>query len=125
MQLNGAIEGAIKAYITHSNNVLEGTEALNHESLNILSNISRHVAQAGQNIKDEDVDEKPKRKPRTVKPKDPNAPKRPLTAYLLYLEEMRPIIQQDLGEGQRRGDISAEGTKRWHQLTSGEQQVRS
>lgn len=124
MQLNGAIEGAIKAYITHSNHVLEGTEALNHESLNILSNISRHVAQAGQKIKDEDlVDEKPKRKPRTVKPKDPNAPKRPLTAYLLYLEEMRPIIQQDLGEGQKRGDISAEGTKRWHLLTSDEQQV--
>lgn len=122
MQLNGAIEGAIKAYITHSNHVLEGTETLNHESLNILSNISLHVAQAGQKIKDEEVEEKPKRK-RTVKPKDPNAPKRPLTAYLLYLEEMRPIIQQDLGEGQKRGDISAEGTRRWHLLTSAEQQV--
>jgi len=121
MTLNGAIEGAIKAYITHSNNVLEGKEALSHESLNVLNNVSQQVAQTGANIKAED-EVKPKRR-RIAKPKDPNAPKRPLTAYLLYLEEMRPTIQQDLGEGQKRGDISSEGTRRWHTLTPEQQQV--
>lgn len=124
MQLNGAIENAVKAYINHTNSVTDSSEALSHENLNVLNNLMTiaHAA-SPDNAKEEDVTEKGKRK-RKSKPKDPNAPKRPLTAYLLYLEDKRPEIQKDLGEGQKRGDISAEGTRRWHGLDEAAQQVR-
>lgn len=73
---------------------------------------------------EEAVDGKQKRVKKEKVPRDPNAPKRPLTAYLLYLETMRPKIQEDLGgEGQKRGDISREGTERWNKLPDSEKEV--
>lgn len=130
MRLDGSIRDAVHAYIDHSNAVLGGTEAIDHKTLNVMNwmastampSVSAAPAPAAT-IKDEDG--KPVRKKRTNPPKDPNAPKRPVTAYLLYLDEMRPVIQAELGEGQSRGDISVEGTRRWKQLTDAEQQVCS
>ena len=123
-RLDGAIQNAVHSYIDHSNAVLGGKQALDHTMLNVLGNLA--AASSGTAIaaiKDETESEDKKKKKRVVKPKDPNAPKRPLTAYLLYLEDMRPTIQQELGDVQKRGDISAEGTRRWHKLTKEEQQV--
>ena len=122
MQLHGAIDTAIKAYINHSNSVLGGTDALTHESLNVLNSLAAAAngISLGR-VKEEDESKEKTRKKR--KPKDPNAPKRPLTAYLLFLEDKRPEIQADMSEGQKRGDISVEGTRRWHALKEEEQQV--
>lgn len=67
------------------------------------------------------------RKKRQYKPRDPNAPKRPLTAYFRYLQEQRPIIQGELAqqgpnpEGGKAGDISKIATERWNALSKDNQ----
>ena len=57
------------------------------------------------------IEEKKSKKKRTH---DPNAPKRPLTPYFLYMQTARPIIANDLGENapkreQFRKRVSADG----------------
>jgi len=56
------------------------------------------------------VEEKKERKKRTH---DPNAPKRPLTPYFLYMQTARPIIAGDLGEEAPKGAVQEEGQRRW------------
>jgi hypothetical protein len=55
-------------------------------------------------------EEKKERKKRTH---DPNAPKRPLTPYFLYMQTARPIIASDLGEDAAKGAVQEEGQRRW------------
>ncbi|KAF4548063.1 HMG (high mobility group) box-containing protein [Elsinoe fawcettii] len=133
-RLHGALQSAIQAYIDHSNAVLGGEKALDQSGLNLLMNAAVAPVSSAEaaiptteatprDIKFEGEDGDKKKRTRAKAPKDPNAPKRPLTAYLLYLEEMRPVIQRDLGPGQRRGDISSEGTRRWHEMSNDAKQV--
>ncbi|EGS18040.1 putative high mobility group protein [Thermochaetoides thermophila DSM 1495] len=56
------------------------------------------------------VEEKKERKKRQH---DPNAPKRPLTPYFLYMQTARPIIAADLGENCPKGAVQDEGQRRW------------
>lgn len=56
------------------------------------------------------IEEKKERKKRTH---DPNAPKRPLTPYFLYMQTARPIIGSDLGEDAPKGAVQEEGQRRW------------
>ncbi|KAI3538088.1 HMG box protein [Colletotrichum abscissum] len=56
------------------------------------------------------VEEKKERKKRTH---DPNAPKRPLTPYFLYMQTARPIIANDLGDAAPKGAVQEEGQRRW------------
>ncbi|KAK2063790.1 hypothetical protein LY76DRAFT_632414 [Colletotrichum caudatum] len=56
------------------------------------------------------IEEKKERKKRTH---DPNAPKRPLTPYFLYMQTARPIIATDLGESAPKGAVQEEGQRRW------------
>lgn len=66
-----------------------------------------------------------KRKKRAYKPRDPNAPKRPLTAYFRYLGEVRNTISDELQKDPEKykdvagqpGDISKIATTRWQQMT--------
>ncbi|EDO03302.1 hypothetical protein SS1G_05783 [Sclerotinia sclerotiorum 1980 UF-70] len=51
-------------------------------------------------------------KERKKRQHDPNAPKRPLTPFFLYMQTARPIIAKDLGDVPK-GEVSSEGTKRW------------
>lgn len=105
--------------------MLGGKDAIDHNSLNVMAwNGAAAAGTLSAPADDDAAPEKKKRKLRAYKPKDPNAPKRPLTAYLLYLDDMRPQIQAELGGGQKRGDISSEGTRRWNKLPESEQQVR-
>ena len=67
------------------------------------------------------------KKKRTRKERDPNAPKRPLTAYFLYAQRAREYIRKDLSVDNaevRPGDISTESTRRWHAMKREEQEVR-
>ncbi|KAH9906329.1 hypothetical protein F4778DRAFT_725450 [Xylariomycetidae sp. FL2044] len=59
------------------------------------------------------VEEKKERKKRTH---DPNAPKRPLTPYFLYMQTARPIIAQDLGVDAPKGAVQEEGQRRWSSM---------
>lgn len=66
------------------------------------------------------VEEKKERKKRTH---DPNAPKRPLTPYFLYMQHARSIIANDLGEEARKGAVQAEGQRRWAHMSPAEKRV--
>jgi transcriptional regulator HMO1 len=66
-----------------------------------------------------------KRKKRAYKARDPNAPKRPLTAYFRYLGEVRHSISEELQKNPENfkdvagqpGDISRIATARWQQMS--------
>ncbi|KAL2351116.1 hypothetical protein BJ546DRAFT_359096 [Cryomyces antarcticus] len=105
------------AYITHSNRILGG-DSPGFDSLEL----SNHVPLLGAALNTFQVPltGKPKRK-RNYKARDPNAPKRPLTAYFLYLQTARPIIKKDLGEDAKPGDVAQEATKRWKAMPDSEQ----
>ncbi|OBT49804.1 hypothetical protein VE04_09885 [Pseudogymnoascus sp. 24MN13] len=47
---------------------------------------------------------------------DPNAPKRPLTPYFLYMQTARPIIAGDLGPEVATRAVSNEGVRRWRDM---------
>ena len=68
--------------------------------------------------------EKKMRKKREQKPKDPNAPKRPNTAFFLFLENTRPLVRKALGDGVKPGDVAAEQRIRWKTLPESEKEVR-
>ncbi|CAK7212038.1 hypothetical protein SBRCBS47491_001328 [Sporothrix bragantina] len=61
------------------------------------------------------ADEKKERKKRTH---DPNAPKRPLTPYFLYMQTARPIIANDLGPDAPKGAVQEEGQRRWSTMNA-------
>lgn len=58
--------------------------------------------------------EKKERKKRTH---DPNAPKRPLTPYFLYMQHARSIIANDLGAEAPKGAVQEEGQRRWANMS--------
>lgn len=67
------------------------------------------------------VEEKKERKKRTH---DPNAPKRPLTPYFLYMQHARSIIANDLGAEAPKGAVQEEGQRRWAHMSPHEKKVR-
>lgn len=67
------------------------------------------------------ADEKKERKKRTH---DPNAPKRPLTPYFLYMQTARPIIANDLGPDAPKGAVQEEGQRRWSTMNAHDKGVR-
>ena len=54
--------------------------------------------------------------------KDPNAPKRPLTAFFLYAADHRAKVREELGEGCTVGDISKKIGKQWAEIDDSEKQ---
>ena len=68
------------------------------------------------------VEEKKERKKRQH---DPNAPKRPLTPYFLYMQTARPIIASDLGTEAPKGAVQEEGQRRWKAMGQAEKNVSS
>ncbi|THX01087.1 hypothetical protein D6D13_09113 [Aureobasidium pullulans] len=111
--LQNALKNATSAYIDHSNAVLGGNVDLDPSQMDLGAFIqSGELVTVGGGPPA--APEKKQRK--KAEPRDPNQPKRPLTAYLLWLGENREKIHTELGPEQKRGEISSEGTKRWHQL---------
>lgn len=134
IHLSSAMDNAVKAYIDHANAVLAGDTTLNFgkmiEPLETMKRSHGVVAAAGQalaltngGVADADEDTKGKRKKRAYKARDPNMPKRPMTAYFRYLHENRAPITKEMGPGFKPGDISKEATARWGRLTEEEKEV--
>jgi hypothetical protein len=75
-------------------------------------------------------DGKRKRK-REKKERDPNAPKRPLTAAFLYSQHARPIVRRDLEESLppdgklEPNAVNLEVTRRWNDMPEEEKEVSS
>lgn len=125
--LQDAIQILSSAYIKQTNAVLGEHGA----SLDVESALSRlgdnpllgglsglRAASPAKSVTAEAKKEKKKRV------HDPNAPKRPLTPYFLYMQTARPIIAVDLGPDVAKGAVSAEGVRRWNNMVATDKQVR-
>ncbi|KAF2737177.1 hypothetical protein EJ04DRAFT_510527 [Polyplosphaeria fusca] len=123
----------LRAYMQHTASIISGGSGEIPENLQLPANITA----AAQNALTEglaavqSVQEtvapvaaeggKRKRK-REKKERDPNAPKRPLTAAFLYAQAARPIVKQDLegslGPNQKLepNAVNLEVNKRWNEM---------
>jgi hypothetical protein len=127
--LQDAIQTLSSAYIKHTNTVLgEHGAGLEVDTAlaklvdnpllgGSLSGLQRAVSPAKSTA---EVAAEKKRKKRQH---DPNAPKRPLTPFFLYMQTARPIIANDLGADFAKGAVSAEGTRRWGTMEPADKQV--
>ena len=132
--LQAAAGDLIHAYLAHTNNVLGGGPSTLSDTLAISNPLGfsstaggssgaggAHLTAAGGTVGADGG-----KKKRVRKERDPNAPKRPLTAYFLYAQRAREYIRKDLAtdnEDVRPGDISTESTRRWHAMKPEEQEV--
>lgn len=64
-------------------------------------------------------------KKRKRAPVDPNAPKRALTPYFLYMQHNRAAIAADLPADSKPKEIGEEGTRRWQNMDATEREVNS
>nr|POE79874.1 hmg box-containing protein c28f2.11 [Quercus suber] len=120
----------VKAYIEHTDAVIVGEIPLD---ASYLSQPFLELSSATQQLLVNDPqpaldgeDSKIKKK-RSQKLRDPDAPKRPQTAYFLYMRDQRPLIAKELAEkndGTKHapGDVAKLGTERWNSLDQKSQQ---
>ena len=135
------INELLRAYMNHTSSILAG-ESGQLESLQLPLNAVEAamsaaaagsstvapaitLAQAGIGATDAS---KRKRK-REKKERDPNAPKRPLTAAFLYSQHARPIVRRDLedllppdGKLEPKA-VNNEITRRWNEMPEEEKEV--
>ncbi|GAB1311041.1 Nonhistone chromosomal [Madurella fahalii] len=105
-------------YLRQTNLLIgEGTNLENGADLDHLAGTLASLNPAALAAPQPPVEEKKERKKRTH---DPNAPKRPLTPYFLYMQTARPIIASDLGEQAPKGAVQDEGQRRWSVMTPNE-----
>ncbi|KAL2259124.1 hypothetical protein VTK26DRAFT_7325 [Humicola hyalothermophila] len=98
-------------YLRQTNLLIgEGTTLDNEPSLEHLASGLGNLVQTTFVPQQPPVEEKKERKKRTH---DPNAPKRPLTPYFLYMQTARPIIASDLGDQAPKRAVQDEGQRRW------------
>lgn len=132
--LQSAVSDLSRAYINHANTVLNRgsfTQDSGVLSSGITSGITSSLLENGllgtaprqgsPGAKSE-VGEKKKRK---RAPHDPNAPKRALTPYFLYMQHNRAQIAQELGPNARPKEVADEGTRRWAEMPEAQKEVCS
>lgn len=102
-------------------NLLLGEPTAEGAHGDILANFEQAAAQFIMPVPEmaPPVEEKKERKKRTI---DPNAPKRPLTPYFLYMQHARSIIANDLGAEAPKGAVQEEGQRRWAHMGPHEKQ---
>lgn len=65
-----------------------------------------------------------KRNKRTRKESDPNLPKRPMSAYMQFIQAARPAIKEDYGGKVVGKEVITEAAARWGALTVEKKKVR-
>ncbi|KAL4884546.1 hypothetical protein BJY04DRAFT_182778 [Aspergillus karnatakaensis] len=125
-QLQTAAFELSRAYITHSNTVL-GLENTNVDIAAVTSTIAAsleknalpgaHASTPAPEVADAGGKKKRKRVA------DPNAPKRTLTPFFLYMHHNRQHIAADLGSDAKPKDVSSEGTRRWAEMPDNQKEV--
>ena len=126
--LQSSVQDLSRAYINHANTVLAPGRggALDSNLTNILSEsglLTGQGAQAavgGLQLGEPEVEGKKKRK---RQPHDPNAPKRALTPYFLYMQSARSQISKELGDQAKPKEVADEGTRRWTEMPANEKSV--
>jgi hypothetical protein len=109
--INELLRSFIQDYIRQTNLLLGQPTAEDHQN-ELLNSFDHAAAQLMMPVQElgPPVEEKKERKKRTH---DPNAPKRPLTPYFLYMQHARSIIANDLGAEAPKGAVQEEGQRRW------------
>ncbi|KAK5454169.1 hypothetical protein LTS15_006169 [Exophiala xenobiotica] len=126
--LQSSVQDLSRAYIQHANTVLTpGKHGLNPIDANLTSILTESGLLTGRPadapppvVAEAEVDGKKKRK-RT--PHDPNAPKRALTPYFLYMQSARAQIAKELGDSAKPKEVADEGTRRWTEMSPAEKSV--
>ncbi|KAI9751029.1 MAG: suppressor of glycerol defect [Chaenotheca gracillima] len=130
--LQSAVQDLSRAYILHTNSFLGRAPGSAGDLLTLSNPLGENPLLAGQvagaaaqrpaspAARSETGDVKQRKKKRAH---DPNAPKRPLTPFFLYMQTARPVIASDLGEGTKKGDVSTEGTRRWQEMPEDQKQL--
>jgi transcriptional regulator HMO1 len=136
--VQNGINDLLRAYMNHTSSILAG-EAGQLDSLQVpLNAIEGGPASAGAAGSGPNPaaaapagaagDSKRKRK-REKKERDPNAPKRPLTAAFLFSQHARPIVRRDLEAALPPGGklepnaVNIEVTRRWNVMPDEEKEV--
>ena len=76
--------------------------------------LAEYEANKGSDDEDEEEDEGPKKRKRKAK-KDPNAPKRPLSAYFIFTNDIRAELKEENPDW-KIGDIAKECGRRWGEM---------
>jgi len=135
MSLSSSVDRAVKAYIDHTNVILTSDASLASLDVSMLQQpfndlAAPQLAQLALAYQQSEsagapVAEIDGKKKRNYKPRDPNAPKRPLTAYFRYLQEQRGPAAEEMAKSAngpgKPGDISKAVTERWKAMTEEEQ----
>lgn len=134
------------AYIKHTASVLSGedgaleglqlSESAQHMideadmATKSVANLTKGLGAPSAAAEAPDADAgKGKKRKREKKIKDPNAPKRPLTAAFLFAQSARPIIRKDLenelppGAKLEPNAINLEVNKRWNEMADEDKEV--
>jgi hypothetical protein len=128
--LQSSVQDLSRAYINHANTVLAPGRggALDSNLTNILSESGLLTGAPGSSAGPaligtgtEEVVEGKKKRKRT--PHDPNAPKRALTPYFLYMQSARAQIARELGDQAKPKEVADEGTRRWTEMPANEKAV--
>jgi hypothetical protein len=110
--INELLRSFIQDYVRQTNLLLGQPTPEDHQN-ELLNSFDHAAAQLMLPVPQDmgpPVEEKKERKKRTH---DPNAPKRPLTPYFLYMQHARSIIANDLGAEAPKGAVQEEGQRRW------------
>lgn len=124
MALQSYIADLSKAYLEHANNVINGGPAtIDIPSLPV--GLSSHFDLGLRATSPGAKSEAGGTKKRKRAPVDPNAPKRALTPYFLFMQSNRSQIAEDLGPNAKPKEVADEGTRRWQTMEPKEKEVCS
>jgi len=122
--LQSSVQDLSRAYIQHANTVLApgrgGVGTLDSNLTNILSESGLLTGRSADVIPAAQEAEAEGKKKRKRTPHDPNAPKRALTPYFLYMQSARSQIARELGDQAKPKEVADEGTRRWTQMSPAE-----
>lgn len=125
--LQSAVSDLSRAYINHANTVLNRSPV--NLDTGLTSNLTTTLFENGllgagpRHISPPAKEAPGEKKKRKRAPHDPNAPKRALTPYFLYMQHNRSQIAQELGTNAKPKDVADEGTKRWAEMADGQKEV--
>jgi len=141
--VQNGLNDLLRAYMQHTSSILAGedgdldrlqipssiaaTASAAMDAAAVASNGVGQVIQAANHATSAVATKK--RKQREKKTRDPNAPKKPLTAAFLYAQNARSLVKKDLeqalgpGEVIEKNAVQIEVNKRWNELSQEEKEV--
>ncbi|KAI9367454.1 hypothetical protein BJX61DRAFT_528362 [Aspergillus egyptiacus] len=120
-QLQSAAFELSRAYIHHTNTVL-GQDSSVGDLTAVTAGITASLRDSGL-LGAPAAPEAGETKKRKRNKADPNAPKRALTPFFLFMHHNRQIIAEELGPDARKQDVSNEGARRWAEMPEAQKEV--